>query len=295
MSVLLVCGNSFDKSLVKYEHVFSGFSANPTYEQVMEGVEIFLNTNTTEIIACGGGSAIDTAKAIKYYANSLDTPLTAIPTTAGSGSEATDFAVIYKNGQKISLEHTSLLPDKVVFKPQLLSTLPLYLKQASLLDAWAQAIESLWSKNATSQSKAYANEAIETIEKNHKAYLNNEQDSYEHILKAANLAGKAICITKTTAPHAMSYKITTMFGIAHGHAVALTLAKVHQAMGLKDEHISAKVNNFDNAFKAMGLPKPDIYDILTKEVNVQRLKNSPHILTEAQIYNIYKEVLSQWM
>ena len=298
MSTLLVCGKSFNKDLVRYTHVFSDFSPNPKMEDILAGAELLKEIKATEMIAAGGGSAIDVAKAIKYYADFLDIRLTAIPTTAGSGSDATRFAVIYKNGEKLSIEHEKLLPDKVLFFPELLSTLPLYIKQASLLDAWAQAIESLWNINATGESEGYSRKAIELISKNYKAYLSGDESTNEIMLTAANLSGKAINITKTTAPHAMSYKLTTIFGIAHGHGVALTLPHVYREMKEKREfskEIDIAVTEFETAFNEMGLETPKATDEIIRSlvigVNVQRLQNSP--VQDLDIEYIYRKAL-EW-
>ncbi|MCL1996200.1 MAG: iron-containing alcohol dehydrogenase [Defluviitaleaceae bacterium] len=291
MSVLLVHTKSFDKSLVSHTHAFSRFYPNPTIEDVFCGVDIFKKAEPTEIIAAGGGSAIDVAKAIKYYTQSFDMPLTAIPTTAGSGSDATCFAVIYEKGEKLSLEHENLLPNKVLFWGHLLNTLPLYIKQSSLLDAFAQAIESMWSINATEQSKICSRRAIDIITKNYSRYLFGDNTTNHDMLVAANFSGKAINITKTTAPHAMSYKLTSMFGIAHGHAVALTLPHVYRAMQEKkefDKEIENAVSQFEELFKKMKLDVPQASDAtiktLAKGVNIQRLKNSPVPLDIEYIY-----------
>lgn len=296
MSVLLVCGNSFNKDLVKYDEVFSGFSPNPKMEEVISGVEVLKRINAKKIIAAGGGSAIDVAKAIKYYSDSLDIPLKVIPTTAGSGSCATRFAVVYENGEKISIEDDKLLPDEVEFLPELLNTLPIYIKKSSLLDALAQAIESLWNNKATEESKGYSREAIEIIVKNYKEYLNGNETTNKNMMMAANLAGKAINITKTTAPHAMSYKLTTIFGIAHGHAVAVTVPYVYKFMKTKkefSEELDLAVKNFEEIFNYMDLDIPkateEIISSLVKGVNIERLKNSP--VQDLDIKYIYREAL----
>lgn len=148
-------------------------------------------------------------------------PLLAVPTTAGTGSEATRYAVIYFEGEKQSVSHESCIPSAVLMDPSALRTLPEYQKKATMLDALCHAVESFWSIHSDEQSKAYARAAISRILENKDAYLANEEAGNSEMLQAAHLAGKAINITQTTAGHAMCYKITSLYGIAHGHAAAL--------------------------------------------------------------------------
>ena len=119
------------------------FDANPLYKSVVKGVEAFRRSGAKMIAAIGGGSAMDVAKCIKLYAN-MDpvrsyleqeivpnqVELFAIPTTAGTGSEATQYAVIYHQGEKQSISHPSCIPSMVLFDPTLLRTLPEYQKKS---------------------------------------------------------------------------------------------------------------------------------------------------------------------
>ena len=249
--ILLVCSNSLSNSFIcRYLnecssniHTFSNFNPNPKYEEVLEGIEILKKYNCEIIIAIGGGSAIDVAKTIKAFSN-LDSKknyleqkimdnnitLVAIPTTAGTGSESTHFAVIYYKNKKYSVADNSLLPNYVLLEPKFLETLPLYQKKSTMLDALCQGIESYWSVNSNDESKEYAKKAIKLILENYKKYINGDKSVYKKILKAANYSGKAINISKTTAPHAMSYKITSLYHISHGHAVAVCLPHVWEYM-----------------------------------------------------------------
>jgi len=152
------------------------------------------------------------------------TPLLAIPTTAGSGAEATGFAVVYIGKQKYSVAHAFMLPDMVYLDASFSLKAGKYLTACTGLDALCQAIESVWSVNATGQSQAFALQAIKVIYENlEKAVQMNDVTAKENLQQAAYLAGKAINITKTTAPHALSYAFTSYYGIPHGHAVALSL------------------------------------------------------------------------
>ena len=242
--ILLVCSNSIKNlSIWKYfltlkdrvgieVVVFHDFTPNPKYEEVVDGVKVFNENICDTIVAVGGGSAIDVAKCIKLFSN-MDSKgnylkqqispngikLIAIPTTAGTGSESTRYAVIYYNGEKQSVTHDSCIPSAVVFNPYFLFSLPDYQKKATMLDALCHATESFWSVNSTKESIEFATQAITIILANYKGYFINEIQACKQMLMAANLAGKAINITQTTAGHAMSYKLTSLYGIAHGHAV----------------------------------------------------------------------------
>ncbi|HPZ89897.1 MAG TPA: iron-containing alcohol dehydrogenase [Bacillota bacterium] len=337
---LLVHGKSFDKLYIKnifrelpYDFVdFSGFSSNPRYEEIEAGVKLFLQEKCDFIISIGGGSAIDTAKCIKLFSllNPNENYLLqeykfspvkhlAIPTTAGSGSEATHFAVLYYQGEKQSIAHDCLLPEYVILDAKLLHTLPDYQKKVALLDALCQGIESLWSVNSTPKSMQYAEKAIALILNNYQDYLRGDEAAAVEVLKGANYSGKAINISLTTAAHAMSYKLASLFGIAHGHAVALCLPHVWTYMiehpekcedprGL--DHLNAVfnklnslfgVNNsyeaiskFSSIFLSLDLETyTDELGLLQKSVNLQRLQNTPVRIDYFSIGELYKSILAE--
>ena len=228
---------------------FSDFEVNPTIEDLSKGVQKFDEFNPDIVIAIGGGSVIDMAKLINVVsANSHSSSkqiiknsglikkkglkMVAIPTTAGTGSEVTQFAVIYISTKKYSLDHNYLLPDQYILNPSLVHNLPSNILASSAFDALSQAIESFWSVRSTDESKQYARESMKLIlESLEKAVNQKSLRSIESLCYGANLAGKAINITRTTAPHALSYPITKIYGIPHGHAVALNLGKFFVTRG----------------------------------------------------------------
>ena len=303
---LLVCDNAFDSFGINLpcEVVrFSGFKPNPLYEDARAGVKVLRKNKCDYILAIGGGSSIDTAKSIKYY-NHVDLPFMAVPTTSGTGSEATHFAVIYKDGEKHSIASERLLPDYVILQPRTLKTLPIYQKKCTMLDALCQAIESWWSKKATPESIGYSKAAIKLILANMESYLKNKADGNKNMLIASNLAGKAINITTTTAPHAMSYKMTSLYGLPHGHAVALCLPKVWRFIENYDDIVKAlgkekqedAITFFEELLHKLEILPPKNVDsndleILSSSVNIQRLRNNPIRLNESTIKKIYKEIL----
>ena len=343
--VLLVCDSSFPFLTIKKEIedipvpyiVFNQFTPNPLYVDVCKGVELFNKEQCDSIIAVGGGSSLDVAKCIKLYCKMpkdelyleqeyKDTcvKLIAIPTTAGTGSESTRFAVIYYDGKKQSVTHNSIIPDVAILEPKVLKTLPLYQKKSTMLDALCQGIESWWSINSTEVSRKLSRQAVETIMKWWREYIfDNSDESAENIMKAANSAGQAICITQTTAPHAFSYKITSLYGIPHGHAVAICLPEIwefmtthmekcidkrgtsflssifmaiSEAMGCNDSAESIAL--FRRMMKELDMQNPvalkkEDFDVLVYSVNPIRLKNNPISLDYPSISSIYNCIIKQ--
>lgn len=307
---------------------FSDFHPNPSWESVAEGVEKFRGSGCNMIAAVGGGSAIDVAKCIKLWYTSEkegteigplqgEIPLLAVPTTAGSGSEATRFAVIYRQGRKQSITDERCLPSAVCFDPGALDTLPLYHKKAAMLDALCHGIESFWSINSTQESQAYSYQAIQMILNGAEDYL--RQGRGAPIQQAAYLAGQAINIAQTTAGHAMSYSITSQWGIAHGHAAALCVAALWPYMlahmedcvdsrgerylaGILQKIASAMfcatseqaAERFCQLMKLWGMAapagaKPDL-DALASAVAPERLKNHPIRLDRTAIHGLYEKI-----
>lgn len=343
--LFLVCGQSivFQKDLVSHLAVleargmeivrFSDFQPNPLYESVAKGVERFHRARCDTIMAAGGGSAMDVAKCVKLYSNLDPTvnyleqdivpngiPFLAMPTTAGTGSEATRYAVIYYEGKKQSVTHESCIPGAVLFDPGCLRSLPLYQKKATMMDALCHAIESFWSVNSTPQSRDYSREAIRLVMANMDGCLQNSKEGNLQMLRAANTAGKAINIAQTTAGHAMCYKITSLFGCAHGHAAALclralfpwtlehmdrcidprgqsflegVLGEIARAVGCDTPPAAAE--KLEALFRALELEVPSAtqaqHEELRTSVNPVRLKNHPIALDEAAIDELYHRIL----
>jgi alcohol dehydrogenase len=190
------------------------------------------------ILAIGGGAVIDYAKIANvvdvrddladlivnynYPIKKKFTKLAVIPTTAGSGAEVTSNAVIYVDGIKHSLESEILLPDNFFLIPEFLISAPNKIKASAGFDSIAQALESLVSKKSNDQSVEYASKSLRVSINSYISFLKypNLKNATEMSI-ASNLAGKAINISKTTAPHATSYPFTSLFNISHGHAVGL--------------------------------------------------------------------------
>lgn len=221
---------------------FSDFAPNPALIDVEKGIARYRAFKPDCVVAIGGGSVIDMAKSINllavqkgapapYVAGTAKIerrgmPLVAIPTTAGSGSEATQFAVVYIGSKKYSLDHEYILPDYSIADPACTYSLPPSVTAASGLDALCQGIESYWSVRSTDESRGYAREAISLALAHLRGAVRDEKLAREGMMRAAHLAGKAINISRTTASHALSYPLTAHFGIPHGHAVALSIGQL---------------------------------------------------------------------
>lgn len=323
----LVCGRSFDRLPVRNvieksgaEIVrFSGFSPNPRYEDVREAVSQFRRSGCGAILAAGGGSAIDVGKCVKLFRamnpaeNFLQqpfrdsgVPLVALPTTAGTGSESTRYAVIYADGVKQSVAHDSILPDYAVLEPSSLRPLPAYQKKCAMLDALCQGIESWWSVRATEESRRISRRATEMIIGVWKGYIRDGASEAE-MMEAANLSGQAINIAQTTAPHAMSYKLTSLYGIPHGHAVAVCLPEVWEETAaragdsLRDtlREIESVISplEFREILRDLCITPPcsrrkeaDLH-LLASSVNPERLRNHPVTLDAPTLYGMYERIL----
>jgi len=222
----------------KETRLFYKNSVLPVLEELIKIINDIKSFKPDLILAVGGGAVIDYAK----IANVVDvrddladlivnysypfkkkyTKLTVIPTTAGSGAEVTSNAVIYVNGIKHSFETELLKPDNFFLIPEFLISAPNKIKASAGFDALAQALESLVSKKSNDQSIEYASSSLKISVKSYISFLNNPNlKNATEMSIASNLAGKAISISKTTAPHAVSYPFTSLFNISHGHAVGL--------------------------------------------------------------------------
>ncbi len=267
---------------------FLDFSANPKDEEALKGLQMLLESKPDVILSIGGGSVLDIAKLVRHYAaeKGLFIPLWAIPTTSGTGAEATHFAVVYREGKKCSVEADDILPDVVMLYPPFTYNNDAYLTACTGFDAVAQAIESYWAKGANEESRSYSVKAINLLWKQLPLLLQkNTEELRDEVAEGAYWAGRAINISKTTAPHAFSYAFTSYYGYSHGHAVALTFPfflhlngtlELYRELGMSP---SEAIKNMEEYITTLGLsltlfPEVDIHDTLQK-VNIQRLENNP--------------------
>ena len=306
----------------------------PILEELIEIINCIKNFKPDLILAVGGGAVIDYAKIsnvvdvrddladlivnYSYPFKKKFTKLAVIPTTAGSGAEVTSNAVIYVDGIKHSFESELLIPDNFFLIPEFLISAPNKIKASAGFDAIAQALESLVSKKSNDRSVEYASKSLRVSVNSFVSFVNdpNMKNATEMSI-AANLAGKAISISKTTAPHAASYPFTSLFNISHGHAVSLfferffkfnydNLDKSETSFDLKERFdlifnlfdvpnindFNTKISFIKNQAKLEdNLIKLDI-DIkrssenIINGINLLRLGNNPVKINGKDIYNI---------
>lgn len=316
---------------------FSEFGANPELGELSDGLDCFRNFSPDCIIAVGGGSVLDMAKLINFFGstqldplkyfktpiyaeNSNLLPMIAIPTTAGTGSEATCFSVLYKERKKYSVEHPNMLPSVVILNHELTESMAPYQVACSGFDAFSQALESFWAVGSTEQTRKYSAEAISLCMRHLEgAVLRPTPEHRKGMMKAAHLAGKAINIAKTTAAHALSYTLTSCYGLPHGHAVAmflplvLKLNAVAQEVDLNDprgiEFVNARMddlyamlncNSPNDASEFLqrlilriglggewvgtsGVDIDELHTCIVNHVNMERMGNNPRRFSSADL------------
>jgi len=323
--------NMFEKNKEIITNRFSEISPNPKIEDIKKGFKKFDKKNYDIIIAIGGGSAIDVGKAIKlfhYNKSKTKVPLVAIPTTTGSGSEATHFIVYYIEKEKQSKGLPDLtLPNYVILDPSLTMSLPESITASTGMDALGQAIESYWSVNSTDKSKSLARKAIKSILENLENAVNNPTlETRYKMMQAANVAGAAINISKTTACHSIAYPITSYFKIPHGHAVAITLGRmlvynskvsekncvdkrgaIYVQNTMKELIKITESNNAEEASKKLynlmrrigleaklsnlGIMEQERQKIVKNGYTSKRMKNNPRKINTYELKEILKEVV----
>ncbi|WP_196598666.1 iron-containing alcohol dehydrogenase [Pectinatus frisingensis] len=284
--------DALDKCKIKYT-VYDGVNGEPTDEMVMKGVDVYKENNCDFLIGLGGGSPIDTAKAIgfmsvsngkisDYMHKSIDLPvpyLVAVPTTAGTGSEATQFTIITdtKNNVKMLLSGLAILPKLAIIDPNFTLTAPVKVTVATGLDALCHAIEAYTSRKAQPLSDIFALSAIAKIHENLPLCFADGKNIQARMKMslAATEAGIAFNNSSVTIIHGMSRPIGALFHIAHGLSNAVLLivcmkfairenkerfAEIARTMGVVgnnaniDEAVQAFITELEDFCKALKVP-----------------------------------------
>jgi phosphonate metabolism-associated iron-containing alcohol dehydrogenase len=300
--------------------VWAEVKPNPDIRDIDNAASVLQNRSIDLVIGLGGGSALDTAKVLAtLLANQASPtlcqkfrddagggwatrlPLIAIPTTSGTGAEVTPFATIWdhERQQKYSLSEEFVSPDLAWLDPTLTLTLNEEETLYPGLDTISHSLESLWNKNLTPASRCYAFKALELsglalprvlIEPNN---LVNRQN----LQQASLLAGLAISVTRTAISHAISYPLTTHYGMPHGLACSFTLLyllrQVKSAIitDLSEENTIEKIANvlescdLKNRVLKYG-QRSEIIQIASRANNTDRSSNFFMKLDDDAIHNI---------
>lgn len=211
--------------------LFDRFSPNPSVDDVVRACAAREEWRPDVVVGFGGGSALDVAKCARLlpadpaavragHVRPEEAPqLVLVPTTAGSGSEVTRFATCYDGTTKLSVDDPAMLADVAIVDPDLTASCPPALTGSCAFDAFAHAVESWWSRRATEESRHHARTALDGLV----PLLSTGTTDRAVLARSALAAGRAIDLTRTTAAHAFSYRLTAVHGVPHGVACLLNL------------------------------------------------------------------------
>ena len=210
--------------------IFGEVQPDPSAELAAAGTARFQAFSPDLLIALGGGSAMDCAKAISYFSKKK-VPFAAVPTTSGSGSEVTDFAILTHDGIKHPLVDETIQPDYAILDPELLSSLPRSLIADAGFDVLSHALEAVAAKGAGVFSDLLAKEAFRLAYQNLPASFSGDLRARLPVHQAAAMAGGAFNQAGLGLCHAMSHSLGGMFHVPHGRLNAILLPSVLKING----------------------------------------------------------------
>ena len=214
--------------------IFSGVRPDPSVALAAEGATRVKAFKPDVIVALGGGSAMDCAKAMAYFGGGV--PLAAIPTTSGSGSEVTDFAILTHEGVKHPLVDEALQPVLAILDDDLLQELPRSLIADAGFDVLSHALEAAVAKNATPITDALAKEAFSLAFRELPLSFGGRKDLRLAVHTAATMAGMAFTQAGLGLCHAMAHALGGMFHVPHGRLNAILLPAVIAHNGAADKY-----------------------------------------------------------
>ncbi|MCD8296689.1 MAG: iron-containing alcohol dehydrogenase [Prevotella sp.] len=223
--------------------VFSEVSANPDVKECDACAQLIRDNGCDFVVALGGGSVMDCAKTAACISKAMlktekymidheplpesSLPLIALPTTAGTASEVTKVAVLSDRERKLkaSIGADSLFPTVALVDPELTYTVPRHLTACTGFDALCHAIEAYWNVNHQPPCDAAAMYAIRLVLENIETVCDEPDNvtARENMMLASLMAGFAFSQTGTSSSHACSYPVTSLLGVSHGEACALTI------------------------------------------------------------------------
>lgn len=264
-NMLLIAGENTISRLkrlgINYQHSndrgnyhISKIAPNPDINSIIERLYELRGRKFDYIVAIGGGSTLDLAKAISalygfstnekagysdivnaikaknFFAGNDPIDIIAVPTTAGTGSEVTKWATVwdFENGKKLSVDDVMCFPKAAYIIPELTVSMPAKLTLATGLDALSHAMEAFWAKRRNQLSQELAIAAIDLVRSSLSSALHTPDDiiAREKMCRGSLISGLAFSMTRSTSCHSISYPITMHFGVNHGFAVALTLPQM---------------------------------------------------------------------
>lgn len=262
MGIVASCSESLENAGIKVD-AYTETEGNPSVETVEKAAAAFCKSGADFIIALGGGSPMDVAKAVGIvarYGGSITEyeggdrvpgdiiPLIAIPTTAGTGSEVTAFSVItdHSRNYKLTVFSYKLIPAYAILDPELLTTAPVSVAAACGIDAMVHALEAYISKDASPFSDAMAEKALELIGKNIRRYVADRTDieAAEAMITGSLFAGIAFSWARLGDVHAMSHPVSAYFDVPHGVANAILLPTIVEYNALADRGKYLKLFNY---------------------------------------------------
>ena len=250
--------------------IFTDVEANPSVTTVEKATDAFKEAGADFIVALGGGSPMDVAKAVgvtakfggsiteyegAYKVPGKIVPLIAVPTTAGTGSEVTAFSVItdHSRDYKLTVFSYELLPAYAILDPELLTSAPASVAAACGIDAFIHAEEAYVSTAASPFSDAMAEKAMELIGKNIRRFVARRTDleAAEAMLTGSLFAGIAFSFARLGNVHAMSHPVSAFFDVPHGVANAVLLPVIAEYNALADHGRYLTIYNYISPIPAL--------------------------------------------
>ena len=310
-----------DDHKIKYT-IFNEIMENPDLHIVEKGKQIFKETNSDFIIAIGGGSPIDAAKAISLMAaNNLNKsnlydssnhksayPIIAIPTTSGTGSEVTPYSVLNNSdtNTKAGFGTPLIFPKVALLDPKYTLTLNNTITRDTTIDALSHLLEGIYSNKYNEFLIPFIQTGFKLIYNNLKPCLDNPQDIIprQALMIASNYGGIVIAHSSTTLQHSIGYPLTTEFGLSHGLANGVVmkfimnlyepaikdrLATIWDYMNITKHQFFDWLDSFDMKFE--GNINDDFINRRVPEVMKSRnMALNPIQVTEKQIIEIYEKL-----
>ena len=294
---------ALEKNNIEYV-IFDKVMSNPTVECVYDGAETAMEEEVDFVIAIGGGSPMDSAKAIALLAvsdierkNLFDSnignkalPMIHIPTTAGTGSEVTPYAILtnHEKQTKKSIASPCLFPTYALLDAKYTKNLGLATTVNTAIDSLSHSVEGMMSKRANIMADVIAKEAVKIIASTFDDLISGEltEDDREKLLYASMLGGVVISQTKTTAVHAMGYSLTYFKNIDHGRANGLLLGEFTKYIERNDKDRVKEILSCMNLDSAEEFKKADKLPLVVILDDIRSLHNIGSVFRTSDAFRI---------